>query len=114
MSDDGNHSPTDIITYIGVPLAVLGVLPILYNTFATLVSLSRIKRMLRRSRLLALTRSDIVNRIIEIELPRYAVMPLDRFQDRAKYWTLSNHPSSISGGTWTTFNWRTHSIGIKN
>ncbi|CAI6099564.1 unnamed protein product [Clonostachys chloroleuca] len=114
MSDDGNHSATDIITYIGVPLAVLGVLPILYNTFATLVSLSRIKRMLRRSRLPALTRSDIVNRIIEIELPRYAVMPLDRFQDRAKYWTLSNHPSPIPGGTWTTFNWRTHSIGIKN
>ncbi|KAJ3459585.1 hypothetical protein MRS44_015658 [Fusarium solani] len=112
MADNG-HSPTDIITYIGVPLAVLGVLPILYNTFATLVSLSRIKRMLRRSRLTALTRSDIVNRVIEIELPRYAVMPLDRFQDRSEYWTLSRHPSSIPGGSWTTFNWKTHSIGMK-
>ncbi|KAM0340390.1 hypothetical protein ACHAPU_010527 [Fusarium lateritium] len=77
MSDDGK-SPTDIITYIGVPLAVLG-----------------------------------VNRVIEIELPRYAVMPLDRFQDRSEYWTLSRHPSSIPGGSWTTFNWRTHSIGMK-
>ncbi|KAM5344243.1 hypothetical protein ACJ41O_012780 [Fusarium nematophilum] len=112
MSDNG-RSPTDIITYIGVPLAVLGVLPILYNTFATLVSLSRIKSMLRRSRLTALTRSDIVNRVIEIELPRYAVMPLDRFQDRSEYWTLSRHPSAIPGGSWTTFNWRTHSIGMK-
>ncbi|KAF5008237.1 hypothetical protein FDECE_5473 [Fusarium decemcellulare] len=112
MADNG-RSPTDIITYIGVPLAVLGVLPILYNTFATLVSLSRIKRMLQRSRLTALTRSDIVNRIIEIELPRYAVMPLDRFQDRSDYWTLSRHPSSIPGGSWTTFNWKTHSIGMK-
>ncbi|KAJ3547256.1 hypothetical protein NM208_g1612 [Fusarium decemcellulare] len=104
MADNG-RSPTDIITYI--------VLPILYNTFATLVSLSRIKRMLQRSRLTALTRSDIVNRIIEIELPRYAVMPLDRFQDRSDYWTLSRHPSSIPGGSWTTFNWKTHSIGMK-
>ncbi|KAH7011452.1 hypothetical protein EDB80DRAFT_711862 [Ilyonectria destructans] len=112
MADTGK-SATDIITYIGVPLAVLGVLPILYNTFATLVSLSRIKRMLRRSRLTALTRSDVVNRVIEIELPRYAVMPLDRFQNRTEYWTLSRHPSSIPGGSWTTFNWRTNAIGLK-
>ncbi|RBQ79951.1 hypothetical protein FVER14953_21103 [Fusarium verticillioides] len=112
MADNGK-SPTDIITYIGVPLAVLGVLPILYNTLSTLLSLSKIKRMLRHSRLTALTRSDIVNRVIEIELPRYAVMPLDRFQDRSEYWTLSRHPSSIPGGSWTTFNWKTHSIGMK-
>ncbi|CAM1501406.1 Fc.00g105680.m01.CDS01 [Cosmosporella sp. VM-42] len=112
MSDNGK-SATDIITYIGVPLAVLGVLPILYNTFATLVSLSRIRGMLRRSRLTALTRSDVVNRVIEIELPRYAVMPLDRFQDRSEYWALCRHPSSIPGGSWTTFNWKTNAIGIK-
>ncbi|KAK1240168.1 hypothetical protein MKX08_007610 [Trichoderma sp. CBMAI-0020] len=116
MSDNGT-SATDIITYIGIPLAVLGgshaVLPILYNTFATLASLSRIKQMLRRSRLTALTRSDVVNRVIEIELPRYAVMPLDRFQNRTDYWSLSRHPSSIPGGSWTTFNWRTNAIGIK-
>ncbi|UKZ52441.1 hypothetical protein TrVGV298_006218 [Trichoderma virens] len=112
MADNGK-SATDIITYIGVPLAVLGVLPILYNTFATLASLSRIKRMLRRSRLTALTRSDVVNRVIEIELPRYAVMPLDRFQNRSEYWTLSRHPSSIPGGSWTTFNWKTNAIGMK-
>ncbi|KAK5997491.1 hypothetical protein PT974_02854 [Cladobotryum mycophilum] len=106
-------SATDIITYIGVPLAVLGVLPILYNTFATLASLSRIRRMLRRSRLSALTRGDVVNRVIEIELPRYAVMPLDRFQDSPDYWTLSRNPSSIPGGSWTTFNWKTNTIGMK-
>lgn len=69
--------------------------------------------MLRRSRLTALTRSDVVNRVIEIELPRYAVMPLDRFQNRSEYWTLSRHPSSIPGGSWTTFNWKTNAIGMK-
>jgi hypothetical protein len=88
------------------------VLPILYNTFATLASLSRIKRMLKRSRLTALTRSDVVNRVIEIDLPRYAVMPLDRFQNRAEYWSLSSHPSSIRGGSWTTFNWKMNAIGM--
>ncbi|KAK1984142.1 hypothetical protein LZ30DRAFT_780016 [Colletotrichum cereale] len=39
MADSGTGNSTtasDVITYIGVPLAVLGVLPILYNTVATL------------------------------------------------------------------------------
>jgi hypothetical protein len=121
MSDnhDGNNgndgvSPVDVITYIGVPLAVLGVLPILYNTVFTLAALSKIKRMLRHSKLTGLIRSDVVNRVIEIELPRYAVQPLDRFNNRAEYWTLSRHPSSIPGGSWTTFNWRTNVIGLKS
>ena len=131
---DSAHSATDIITYIGVPLvssdvlerlqavaestqlidfkAVLGVLPILYNTIATLVALSRIRRMLRHSKLTALTRSDVVNRVIEVELPRYAVRPMDRIADRDEYWTLSRHPSSIPGGSWTTFNWRMNVIGL--
>ncbi|KAH7329595.1 hypothetical protein B0I35DRAFT_47972 [Stachybotrys elegans] len=113
MSNSDGASASDIITYIGVPLAVLGVLPILYNTFATLASLSRIRRMLRRSQLTALTRSDVVNRIIEIELPRYAVMPLDRFQNDEEYWSLCSYPSSLPGGSWTTFNWRTNTIGMK-
>ncbi|KAL1859598.1 hypothetical protein VTK73DRAFT_7532 [Phialemonium thermophilum] len=108
-----SHSASDIITYIGVPLAVLGVLPILYNTAVTLAALSKVKRMLRHSRLTALTRSDVVNRIIEVELPRYAVTPWDRFTNRSEYWTLSRHPSSIPGGSWTTFNWRTNTIGLK-
>ncbi|KAL2132099.1 hypothetical protein VTI74DRAFT_4222 [Chaetomium olivicolor] len=111
-SNDSDHSATDVITYIGVPLAVLGVLPILYNTFMTLTALSRIKRMLRHSKLTALTRSDVVNRVIEVELPRYAVRPWDRFSDRAEYWTLSRHPSNIPGGSWTTFNWQTNVIGL--
>ncbi|KAK3316156.1 hypothetical protein B0H66DRAFT_282790 [Apodospora peruviana] len=112
MSNSEGHTATDIITYIGVPLAVLGVLPILYNTVVTLAALSKIKRMLKHSRLTALTRSDVVNRIIEVELPRYAVTPWDRFTNRAEYWSLSCHPSEIPGGSWTTFNWRTNVIGL--
>ncbi|KAM0817099.1 hypothetical protein AB5N19_02902 [Seiridium cardinale] len=110
---DNGYSATDIITYIGVPLAVLGVLPILYNTVATLAALSKIRRMLRRAKLTALTRSDIVNKVIEVELPRYAVTPWDRFSERAEYWELAQQPSQIPGGSWTTFNWKTNTIGIK-
>ncbi|KAI0129562.1 hypothetical protein BJ170DRAFT_719522 [Xylariales sp. AK1849] len=112
-ASDSGYSATDIITYIGVPLAVLGVLPILYNTVATLAALSKIKRMLRHSKLTALTRSDVVNRVIEVELPRYAVTPWDRFSQRADYWQLSREPSLIPGGSWTTFNWKTNTIGLK-
>ncbi|KAJ5012593.1 hypothetical protein K4K57_004007 [Colletotrichum sp. SAR 10_99] len=112
MSDSGTSS-ADIITYIGVPLAVLGVLPILYNTVATLAARSRILRMLRHARLTALTRSDVVNRVIEVDLPRYAVTPWDRFDNREEYWSLARHPSSIPGGSWTVFNWRTNPVGLK-
>ncbi|KAI0419373.1 hypothetical protein F5X98DRAFT_372784 [Xylaria grammica] len=115
MSDnnDNNNTAENIITIIGVPLAVLGVLPILYNTLATLAALSKIKRMLRHGRLTALTRSDIINRVIEVELPRYAVQPWDRFDHREQYWQISRQPSLIPGGSWTTFNWKTNTIGIK-
>ncbi|EFQ34421.1 uncharacterized protein GLRG_09565 [Colletotrichum graminicola M1.001] len=120
MADSGSGSgsgtsasASDVITYIGVPLAVLGVLPILYNTVVTLAARSRIRRMLRHARLTALTRSDIVNRVIEVDLPRYAITPWDRFDHREQYWSLSRHPSSIPGGSWTVFNWRTNTIGLK-
>ncbi|KAI1387607.1 uncharacterized protein F4822DRAFT_288413 [Hypoxylon trugodes] len=112
-SNNSGYSATDIITFIGVPLAVLGVLPILYNTVATLAALSKIKRMLRHGRLTALTRSDVVNRVIEVELPRYAVTPCDRFTDIELYWQPSRQPSSIPGGSWTTFNWQSRAIGAK-
>ncbi|KAI0116039.1 hypothetical protein F4776DRAFT_637473, partial [Hypoxylon sp. NC0597] len=112
-STDSGYSATDIITYIGVPLAVLGVLPILYNTVATLAALSKIKRMLRHGKLTALTRSDVVNRVIEVELPRYAVTPCDRFAETELYWKPSRQPSSIPGGSWTTFNWQARAIGAK-
>ncbi|KAI0540296.1 hypothetical protein GGR58DRAFT_157946 [Xylaria digitata] len=112
-NSSGGTSAEDVITIIGVPLAVLGVLPILYNTLATLAALSKIKRMLRHGKLTALTRSDIINRVIEVELPRYAVQPWDRFDHREAYWQISRQPSMIPGGSWTTFNWKKNTIGIK-
>lgn len=112
-ANSGGYSAIDIVTFIGVPLAVLGVLPILYNTVATLAALSKIKRMLRHGRLTALTRSDVVNRVIEVELPRYAVTPCDRFNETELYWRPASQRSSIPGGSWTTFNWQTRAIGAK-
>lgn len=44
-----------------------------------LASLSRIKRKHVESRLTALMRSDVVNRVIEVDLPRFADKQLERF-----------------------------------
>lgn len=106
-------SPTDIITYIGVPLAVLGVLPILYNTAITLTALSKVRRILRKSRLAGITRGDVINHVIEIEFPRFTIAPLDREDNAHEYWSTYEHPSLVPGGTWTIFNWKMHTVGLK-
>lgn len=106
-------SAPDVITYIGVPLAVLGVLPIIYNTFSTLITLAKVKRMLEHGRLSGIARGDVVNHVIEVELPRYTLAPLHREDEQEEYWRLCDHPSRIPGGSWTIFNWRTHPIGRK-
>ncbi|KAL5614445.1 hypothetical protein BROUX41_004550 [Berkeleyomyces rouxiae] len=112
-NNSGDTSASDVITYIGVPLAVLGVMPILYNTAVTLAVQSKIRQMLRRSKLEGVTRSDLFNRVIEIELPRYAIKPCDRLRDRDEYWETSRTPSIIPGGSWMTFNWRRRLIGSR-
>ncbi|KAH8801619.1 hypothetical protein F5884DRAFT_521408 [Xylogone sp. PMI_703] len=106
-------SGPDVITYIGVPLAVLGVLPIIYNTVSTLATLAKVRRLLRHGRLAGIARGDVINHVIEVELPRYTLAPLDRDEHRRDYWSLYDYPSPLPGGSWTIFNWRSHSIGIK-
>lgn len=106
-------SAPDVITYIGVPLAVLGVLPIIYNTVSTLATLAKVRRMLKHGRLAGITRGDVVNHVIEVELPRYTLAPLHREEEHQEYWRLCDYPSPIPGGSWTIFNWKTNAIGRK-
>lgn len=106
-------SGPDIITYIGVPLAVLGVAPIIYNTISTIATVMKVKRMLRRGRLAGITRGDVINHVIEVELPRYTIAPLHREEHYKEYWGLCDYPSKIPGGSWTIFNWKCHKIGLK-
>jgi hypothetical protein len=106
-------SAPDVITYIGVPLAVLGVLPIIYNTVATLATLAKVRRILRHGRLAGVTRGDVINHVIEVELPRYTIAPLHREDQCKEYWQLCEYPSRIPGGSWTILNWRSNVIGLK-
>ena len=41
--------------------------------------------------------------IIEVEIPRCSITPLDR--DDPGYWLLNPFPSSLRGGSWTLFRW---------
>lgn len=93
----------DIITYIGVPLAVLGVLPILYTTLTSLLTLRRIKHELHHNGLHPAIRGSLMSRIVEIEFERYSITPLRR--DQPGFWIQAPRPSLIKGGSWTLFNW---------
>lgn len=93
-----------MITYIGIPLAVLGVLPILYTTINSLVSIHEVKQSLRHNGLFeATTRSGLMSGIMEVTLPILSIAPLDREED-AEYWKLNRRPSTLKGATWTIFN----------
>lgn len=98
-------SATDIITYIGIPLAVLGVLPIIYTCITSLITLRSIKRRLLADGVKPLSiTSSLMSGVVEVTLPRYSITPLNR-DDNPEYWKLSRRPSGLQGGTWTTFNW---------
>lgn len=141
-------SATDIITYIGVPLAVLGVLPILYTFVVAILTQRRIRSSLiqhghkpaRSSRQADgfSIRSSPMSSLIEIELPRYALAPLERTHE--DYWQPTNEgqvgehehhhllaraESTLSmmeegrvqgflkGGSWRAFSWKKLLVGRK-
>ena len=96
---------TDIITYIGIPLAVLGALPIIYTAINSLVTIRRVQQALRRNGLSeASTRSSLMSGIVEVSLPRFIITPLDREAD-PEYWQINPKASTLKGGSWTIFNW---------
>jgi len=102
-------SATDIISYIGIPLAVLGVLPIIYTCIRTLLTLSHIHRLLHRNHLTAITHATLLTGVVEVEIPRLVITRLP--PSDADYFSLSRTPSSLKGGSWRVFNWQTMLAG---
>ncbi|KAF2678206.1 hypothetical protein K458DRAFT_423390 [Lentithecium fluviatile CBS 122367] len=105
-------SAVDIITYIGIPLAVLGVLPTIYTVLKSFLTLREITRTLHQNGVVAITRSALLTGIVEVEIPRRSIIPLDR-GDPA-YFSMRRTPSRLKGGTWTLFNWKEMVIGVKS
>ncbi|KAL6250055.1 hypothetical protein RBB50_002356 [Rhinocladiella similis] len=141
-------SASDIITYVGVPLAVLGVLPILYTFMLAVLTQRRIRASLLRHghRPVSRTRpndgfiirSSPMTSLIEVELPRYTIAPLERNHD--DYWKstdagedqteeehrlLGRAETTMSmmeegrvfgflrGGSWRAFHWKRLIVGRK-
>ncbi|MBE7179881.1 MAG: hypothetical protein INR71_01525, partial [Terriglobus roseus] len=102
----------NIITYVGVPLAVLGVLPTLSTTLQSLLTQRAVRRTLRDNGVTALTRSSLLSGIVEVEMPRLSLQPLDR-ADPA-YWKLRPARSQLRGGSWSIFFWNEMAIGSKS
>lgn len=104
---------TDIITYIGVPLAVLGVLPIIYTFLHSRLTTRAIRRSLARHGLShATTRSSLMSSVVEVSLPRVLITPLSRSSPR--YWAVNRTGAAgMRGGTWTTMHWNTLVMGSK-
>ncbi|KAF2112615.1 hypothetical protein BDV96DRAFT_580025 [Lophiotrema nucula] len=105
-------SAVDIITYIGIPLAVLGVLPTIYTVLKSYFTLRAISKSLQRNGVIAITRSALLSGIVEIEIPRRSIIPLERGDP--KYFGLRENASGLRGGSWTTFWWKEMVIGVKS
>ena len=105
-------SAIDIITYIGIPLAVLGVLPTIYTCLKSFFTLREITKTLHRNGVIAITRSALLTGIVEVEIPRRSIIPLDR--NDPKYFGLRDMPSALKGGSWTIFHWKEMAIGVKS
>ncbi|KAF2836819.1 hypothetical protein M501DRAFT_233033 [Patellaria atrata CBS 101060] len=106
-----NVSASDIITYGGVPLAVLGVLPTIFTSIRSMKMVRTVRKTLERNGVAALTRSSLLSGILEIEMPRKSIHPLER-SDPA-YFELSKTASELKGGSYTIFNWKELVVGSK-
>lgn len=105
-------SAVDIITYIGIPLAVLGVLPTIYTCLKSYFTLRAITRTLQQNSVTAITRSSLLSGIVEIEIPRRSLIPLERSDPQ--YFVLREGHSRLKGGSWTRFYWKEMVIGVKS
>ena len=101
-------SVSDIITYVGIPLTLLGIVPIFYTILNSLLTHRNILRLLRsKTPVFATTTTStsgsLISGIIEVALPRFSIAPLERTEP--EYWALNPQVSSLPGGSWTLFNW---------
>jgi hypothetical protein len=104
-------SASDVITYAGVPLAVVGVLPSLYTFFKSFVTVREIRRILFHNGVGAITRGSLLSGIVEVEIPRKSIAPLER--DDPLYFGLAEQASQLRGGSWSALCWRELIIGSK-
>jgi hypothetical protein len=105
-------SPTDIITYIGVPLAVLGVMPIIYTFVMGLFTKIRVTRALRKNNIKARVSSRLLSGMVEVEVPVWELSPVPRANPA--YWRECTCDNSIKGSKWLSYPFNRRSVQTEN
>ena len=98
-------SATDVITYIGVPLAVLGVSPIFYTFTLALITRLKIQRILRQNDIVPRLRARLMTGVVEVDLPVLHLFPLHRQEQQ--YWVRSASEKTVEGASWSYMNFET-------
>ncbi|MCJ1308590.1 hypothetical protein MMC25_002243 [Agyrium rufum] len=104
-------SATDIITYVGVPLAVIGVLPILWTAFKTLLFSYRLRKDLTQSltstglRKHVVTNTDILSGKVDVTYERVRLWPLEENNEKSEIPRPETERSKLKGGSWTILQW---------
>ena len=103
-------SATDVITYIGVPLAVLGVTPIFYTFVSTLYARLKFRRVLRKNGIEPRIRARIMTGVVEVDLPVLQLYTLNR--DRPQHWLPSASPKAVGGASWSVYNFNSREVDV--
>ncbi|MCJ1320103.1 hypothetical protein MMC15_005440 [Xylographa vitiligo] len=104
-------SATDVITYVGVPLAVLGVLPILWTAIKTLTLSFRIRKELSQNlssidlRSSVSTNTDILSGQVDVKYQHTRLWPLQSQHKQYSQLRPLDSRSKLRGGSWTILNW---------
>lgn len=100
---------SDVITYIGVPLAVVGVMPVMYTCSSAIVTQYKVLKAVKKNDQEVATRMGLLSGVVEVDFPRYTIHPLPRHD--ALYWKHTSNPSVLKGGSWTVFQWQRVTTG---
>lgn len=109
-------SATDIITYVGVPLAVLGVTPIFWLAFRSFAKKRKIIGDMRRENVKSeyfktvTTSAELLSGIVEVKAPQYELKVLPRDSETKKYWESFPEPTNIEGYRWSLLPWKEEKI----
>ncbi|MCJ1360280.1 MAG: hypothetical protein MMC33_010284 [Icmadophila ericetorum] len=104
-------SAPDVITYVGVPLAVLGVLPILFTAFRALLLSYKVRRIINRNlKGIGLQRhirsnTDLLSGQVDVKFDRVRLWPLQQSHKEYRLLRTDSERSRLKGGSWTILNW---------
>ncbi|CAF9923067.1 hypothetical protein IMSHALPRED_005843 [Imshaugia aleurites] len=103
-------SATDVITYIGVPLAVLGVTPIFYTFAVALYTRLKIQRLLTKNGIDPRIRARLMTGVVEVDLPVFQLYTYHR--EELRYWLPSASPKTLGGASWSAYNFAIREIDV--